>query len=234
MPIYVKAEKGSVAEDVIVSGDPERVRQLSSLFEEKKVVSENAGYLVYTGKYKGHSISLASHGIGGPSISIIFEELRQLGAKRIVRFGTTGALKEEMDIGDAVVATGASYSPGGALSEVSGGLVFSPAPDLELTYSLYESLKKNGIKTFVGQVFSKNAFYTLDDALDVFKKYNIVSLEMECATLLALSQINGIKAACVLMVSDSVVKKTKMYTADELKDFALRIGKVIMDVLAGP
>jgi Purine-nucleoside phosphorylase len=136
------------------------------------------------------------------------------------------------EIGDAVVATGASYSPGGTIYELSSGLILSPSPDLELTYNLYKKLKDKKINTYLGQVFSKNAFYTLEDVLGVYKKYNIVSLEMECAALLTLSQIENIRSACVLMVSDSVVKKTKMYTADELKEFATNIGKAILETLA--
>ncbi len=232
MPVYINANKGDIAEDVVMSGDPERVRQLSSLLEGRREISTKKGYVIYTGKFNNHPITVASHGIGGPSISTLFEELKQFGIKRVVRFGTTGALLYEMNIGDAVVATGASYSPGGALYELSNGLVISPSPDLELTYSLYNNLNNKGIQAYLGQVFSKNAFYTLNDAIETYKKYNVISLEMECATLLTLSQINNIRSACVLMISDSVVKKTKMYTADELRDFAMKIGKVIFETLA--
>jgi 5'-methylthioadenosine phosphorylase len=229
---HIKTLKYDIAEDVVISGDPERVRQLSSLLEGSKEISSKKGYVIYTGSFNHHPVTLASHGIGGPSISTLFKELKELGVKRIVRFGTTGALIDQMEIGDAVVATGASYSPGGTIYELSSGLVLSPSPDLELTYNLYKKLKDKKINTYLGQVFSKNAFYTLEDVLRVYRKYNIVSLEMECATLLTLSQIESIKSACVLMVSDSVVKKTKMYTADELKEFAMNIGKAILETLA--
>ncbi|MGC9208711.1 MAG: nucleoside phosphorylase [Nitrososphaeria archaeon] len=232
MPVHIRAQRGEIAEDVVMSGDPERVRQLSSLLDSSRLVNAHRSYVTYTGKYRGHPVTLVAHGIGGPSISIVFEELRELGARRFVRFGTTGALLEDMEIGDAVVATGASYSPGGVMHEISDGLIISPSPDLELTYRLYKALKDGGVRTFLGQVFSKNAFYTLENALEVYKKYGIVSLEMECSTLLSLSQMSGVSAACVLMVSDSVVKKTKMYTADELKEFALRIGRIVLDVLS--
>ncbi len=232
MPVHINAAKGDIAQDVVMSGDPERVRQLSSILDERKEISAKKGYVIYTGKFKGHPITVASHGIGGPSISTLFEELAQLGIRRVVRFGTSGALLQEMNIGDAVVATGASYSPGGALNEHSSGIVISPSPDLELTYNLYRNLKDKGIQTYLGQVFSKNAFYTLDNALETYKKYNVLSLEMECATLLTLSQIRNIRSACVLMISDSVVKKTKMYTADELREFAMNIGRVIFETLA--
>ncbi len=232
MPPFIEANKGDIAENVVMSGDPERVRQLSSLLDERKEINVKRGYIVYTGKYNEHAITIASHGIGGPSISALLEELLNFGIKRVVRFGTSGALLNEMNIGDAVVATGASYSPGGALNEYSNGIVISPSPDFELTYELYKNLNERGIQAYLGQVFSKNAFYTLDNALETYKKYNILSLEMECATLLTISQLKNIKSACVLMISDSIVKKTKMYTADELKEFAMKIGRVIFETLA--
>ena len=49
--------------------------------------------LGFTGTFEGRPISVQSSGMGCPSAAIVFEELIQLGAKRIVRMGTCGGLQ---------------------------------------------------------------------------------------------------------------------------------------------
>ena len=101
-PVHILAKKGEVAERVLIAGDPGRVKLLSTLLEEPKLVNENRGFLVYTGKYKDVKVSIATHGIGGPSIAIVLEELAMLGGKVFIRYGTAGALVPELDKGDYV------------------------------------------------------------------------------------------------------------------------------------
>ncbi|MEM1858498.1 MAG: nucleoside phosphorylase, partial [Desulfurococcaceae archaeon] len=113
MPIHIKASKGDIAKNVIACGDPGRVDLLSSLLDDAKVVNTHRGLKVTTGLYKGTSVTVATHGIGGPSAAIVFEELHQLGARRIVRLGTAGGVRRDTKIGDVIVATAASYHVGG-------------------------------------------------------------------------------------------------------------------------
>ncbi|MEM1710468.1 MAG: nucleoside phosphorylase, partial [Sulfolobales archaeon] len=105
-PVIIRAKKGEVAERVVVGGDPARIEQLASLLEKPKLVNSNRGLLVYTGSYEGVPVTVATHGIGGPSSAIVVEELVMLGAKVIVRFGTCGAMVKGLGIGDIVIPTG--------------------------------------------------------------------------------------------------------------------------------
>ncbi|MFP3160986.1 MAG: nucleoside phosphorylase, partial [Vulcanisaeta sp.] len=113
MPIHIRAGEGDVAERVVIVGDPARARQLSGLLTDVKVVNENRGFITYTGMYEGVRVSVAVHGVGAPSAAIVIEELIKLGAKLIIRLGTTGALRSEIGIGDVIVPTGSAYNPGG-------------------------------------------------------------------------------------------------------------------------
>ncbi|TRM80208.1 5'-methylthioadenosine phosphorylase, partial [Sulfolobus sp. D5] len=89
-PVHILAKKGEISEKVLIAGDPGRVKLLSTLLKDVKLVNENRGFLVYTGKYNDENVSIATHGIGGPSIAIVLEELAMLGANTFVRYGTAG------------------------------------------------------------------------------------------------------------------------------------------------
>jgi len=102
-PYHILAKPGEIAERVIAVGDPARVEQVSKLLSDCRPVNVNRGFLVYTGEYDGVRVSIACHGVGGPSSAIVFEELRMLGAKVIVRLGTTGGFLPEMEPGELVI-----------------------------------------------------------------------------------------------------------------------------------
>jgi 5'-methylthioadenosine phosphorylase len=107
MTVYIKAERNAVAERAIISGDPSRINQLAEMLEGAKMISDSGGFLVYTGTYKGTPVTVATHGIGGTSASIIINDLISLGVRKIIRLGTAGSLKEDIEVGDVIVATGA-------------------------------------------------------------------------------------------------------------------------------
>ncbi|BFH74113.1 purine-nucleoside phosphorylase [Sulfurisphaera javensis] len=207
-PVHILAKKGDIAEKVIIAGDPGRVKSLSKFLEDPQLVNENRGFLIYTGKYKGERISIATHGIGGPSIAIVLEELTMLGGKIYVRYGTSGALVPELNIGDYVLVTGASYNPTSLVYQYfKEQACVSATPDFELTMALYNSFKSKGLKVSVGNVFSSDAFYAEDE--EFTKKWSErgnIAVEMECATLFMLSKLRKIKSGAVLIVSDSLVK----------------------------
>lgn len=234
-PLHIKVSSEDLGEDVLVAGDPDRVKYLSELLREARLVNTYRGYLIYTGFYRDKKISLASHGIGGASSAILFEELAMLGVKRIIRLGTTGAIREDIDIGDVIVAEGASYHIGGTIGMYTGSdLAFSATPDLELTYKIYEELRKRINRVHRGIVFSSDAFYAESrEVIDRMRRLNILSLEMECATLSTIGRLRSIRTACVLVVSDNLIKeKTVLDALQVLVDRFREVAQVILDVLS--
>src|SRR4051812_42162877 len=67
--------------------------------------NHHRGLWGYTGEAAdGALLSVQASGMGGPSAAIVVEELIRLGAHRIVRVGTCGALDDSLALGDLVVA----------------------------------------------------------------------------------------------------------------------------------
>ena len=110
--IHLRAEVGDYAPLVLLPGDPNRATRIAELLdgglEQSRLVNDHRGMLGYTGTYQGQPVSVQTSGMGTPSISIVVEELLNLGAKRLVRVGTTGGIGPGVRAADLVVATSAT------------------------------------------------------------------------------------------------------------------------------
>ncbi|MEM1618369.1 MAG: purine-nucleoside phosphorylase [Desulfurococcaceae archaeon] len=237
MPVHIKASKEDIAGNVIAGGDPYRVELLKQLLEDARVVNTHRGLLVTTGYYKGTKVTIATHGIGAPSAAIVFEELAQLGAKRIVRLGTAGGIRKDTRIGDIVVATSAAYVSGGcAIGQYMPGYCGATGADPLLTSRIIQVLDEYNMEYKYGPVFSSDAFYAESpDFAEKLSHYGIVAVEMEAAVLFTLGWMRGFQTACVLVISDvlhSEEAQKVFLTTEELSETFLKLGKVLMEVFA--
>lgn len=233
-PMHIKAKNGEIAERVIISGDPARVTQLSERLNDSKLVNENRGFLTYTGYYEDKPISISCHGVGAASVAIVVEELIMFGAKAILRLGSCGGFLKPMKIGDLIIPTGAAYL-GGTLHQYVGAEHIAPVPDFELTKIIVETAKKQGIKYYLGPVFSSDAFYAEDpDFVSKWSKRGYIAVEMECATLFGLGMLRGVKTASALIVSDNLAEMQPMVDAQALKGYVDDVGRLVFDALCKP
>lgn len=223
---------------MLVAGDPGRIKKLSKLLEGRVVANRNRGYLIYTGMYNGSRVTLATHGIGGPSAAIAFEELAMLGAKTFIRFGTAGALSPEVKIGDYVIPTEASHVPGGnATAQYFEKADFEATPDSELSQKLVSAFNDSNLKVHRGKIFSSDAFYAEEHGFaDRYFQMGNIAVEMECAILFKLSRMRGWRSASALMISDSLVGSSvgkKWISKRELNKRVDDGAKAVLGVLAG-
>ncbi len=233
-PLHILAGRGDVAERVVVAGDPARVRQLAGYLEGARLVNENRGFLVYTGNWKGTPVTVATHGIGGGSASIVFDELAMLGAKVMVRMGTCGAMVPELNVGDVVIPTGASYKEGGTIGWYFPGDCTAAVPDYEVLNALVEQARKYGLKHLVGPVVSSDYFYVdIDEFVKTWRPRGAIAVEMECATLFTLARYRGFKAGALLVVSDAtlVKKEWELATAEDLKSAVDKASRAVFDAI---
>src|SRR5690606_16557025 len=101
----VRAEPGSVAPVVLLPCGPDRATPIAeTLLDAPRLYNEHRHLLGYTGGYGGVEVSVQSTGMGCPSMAIVVEELIRLGARRLVRIGTCGAIAPQVSPGDLVVA----------------------------------------------------------------------------------------------------------------------------------
>jgi len=204
-PYHILAKKEDIASRVLTMGDPDRVNRLAGLLDNTKLVNKHRGYLVYTGYYENTMVSIACHGIGGPSAAIVFEELSMLGAKIIMRLGTCGSLTKNIELGDIVVPIGATYPIGGTVGMYVDQLCFPAIADPELSLNISKRLKERGFSGKLCIALSSDAFHKEEELARKCAELGVGVVEMECATLFTLSRLRGFRSAAALIVIDSLV-----------------------------
>jgi uridine phosphorylase len=214
-PVHLRPH-AEVAERVLLPGDPGRALRLAQHhLDSPLMLKHNRGLWGYTGAAAdGEPMTIQATGMGGPSAAIVIEELIALGARRIVRVGTCGALADGLAIGDMVVASGALAADGASRALGFSGVV---APDAELTA---------GLEGKRGVLVSSDLFYDPDPRRAAgWVSEGAVAVEMEAATLFALGALRGVATAAVCLVSDLVASRTRI-SVEELEAAEARLGEV--------
>ena len=103
------ANKGDFAKTVLMPGDPLRAKFIAETFlTEPKLVNNVRGVQGYTGTYKGVPVSVMASGMGIPSIGIYSYELyTQYDVENIIRVGSAGAMRADLELGSVVAGQGA-------------------------------------------------------------------------------------------------------------------------------
>jgi 5'-methylthioadenosine phosphorylase len=234
-PVHIRAKRTDIAPLVIAAGDPARTAQLAGMLEGAKIVNTNRGFITYTGHYNSRRITIATHGVGGPSSAVVFEELRMLGATSIVRLGTSGAMVRELGIGDFIVPTGAAHPGGSAATGHTSDGVLPPVPDFGLTEKLIQGCRSRDSTFLAGLVFSSDSFYGEDRAfLKRWASRGVIGVEMECATLFTLGTLRRFRTASLLIVSNSLVRRgeKEMVTSASLEPKVEEAGKIVLEALS--
>ena len=91
---------------MLLPGDPHRALAVAqALLEAPQMFNHARGLWGYTGiAPDGEPLTVQATGMGGPSAAIVIEELIALGATRLVRIGTCGALRDGLELGELVAA----------------------------------------------------------------------------------------------------------------------------------
>jgi uridine phosphorylase len=204
-----------LAERVLLPGDPHRALFVAQELLEKPLMFNHArGLWGYTGRADdGEPLSIQSTGMGGPSAAIVVEELIALGARRLVRIGTCGALRDDLEVGALLAAVDALPADGTSTALGANGRV---AADPGLT----ERLVAAGAEPVT--VVTTDLFY--DDRSQTGSV--AAGVEMETATLFRLAELRGIEAAAVLGVTDvPAAGGARRASPEELEEIGLRVGR---------
>lgn len=213
---HIKATPEEIAKTVLMPGDPLRSEFIAKNFLEDAVMFNNVrGIQGYTGKYKGERVSVMASGMGMPSIGIYSYELFSFfGVENIMRIGSAGSLRTDINIRDIVIGMGASTNSN-YVSQYGLPGNFSAIADYGMLECAVENAKKLGVKYHVGNILSSDTFYGDDPtANEKWQKMGIMAIEMEAAGLYMNAARLGKRALAICTVSDNIVTG-EATTADE-------------------
>lgn len=208
-------------------GDParsrliaERIAAVSGGTLPEGPVASNREFCTYRAVLAGAPVLVTSTGIGGPSTSIAVDELAQLGVRTFLRVGTTGAIQEDIAVGDVVITTASVRLDGASrhYAPIEYPAVAHPEVLLALVRAARELAGTFGHRYHVGITASTDTFYQGQERSEGFERYvprhlrgmteelrrlRVLNYEMESATLLTMAAAFGLRAGCVTGVINS-------------------------------
>lgn len=213
---HIKAERGDFAETILMPGDPLRAKYIADTFlADVRQVNAVRNMLGFTGSYKGKPVSVMGHGMGIPSVSIYAKELiTEFEVKKLIRVGSCGAVRDDVNLMDLVIGLGASTESKVNRTRFMGHDLAAIA-DFELTRNAVAAADKLGVPVKVGNLFSADLFYTPESELfELLKRYGIIGVEMEAAGLYGVAAEYGARALTICTVSDHITRG-ELLSADE-------------------
>ena len=218
---HINAEMGDFADIVLMPGDPLRAKYIADTYlDNVRQVNDVRNMFGYTGTYQGREISVMGHGMGIPSVSIYAKELiTDYGVRSLIRVGSCGAVRDDVNVRDVVIGMGASTD-----SKVNrmrfNDHDFAAIADFELTQHAVAAAKAKNVPVKVGNMFSADLFYNPQTEMaEMLKRYGIVGVEMEAAGLYGVAAEFGARAMTICTVSDHILKGDSLSSADRQTTF---------------
>lgn len=218
---HINANKGDIAETILLPGDPLRAKFIAENYLENPVrFNEVRNMFGYTGTYKGKRISVMGTGMGVPSIGIYsYELIHHFGVKNLIRIGSCGAYNKDLELYDIILGMGASTNSSFAQQYNLPG-TFSAIASWDLLYKAKKVAEEKNIDVTVGNILTSDVFY--NDTPNIYEKWEkmgILAVEMEAYALYCNAIAAGVNALTILTVSDSLVKKMETTSEEREKSF---------------
>jgi uridine phosphorylase len=188
---------------------------------------------LYVGKVETKKIGLVPQASGASATAFLVEHLIASGAKVILFSTALGALQPYMKPGDFVIPSKVVIGEG--TSRYYYPRIRVIRPDSEIVKILKEACGKNGVKPLVGPIWNTDAFYReMRSQIERLQAQGVLGVEMESSATFTVAIFRGIKAASLLIVSDSLANfKWKLYFSNEeyRKSWYETSHKVILEAL---
>ncbi len=217
----IEADKDNIAKVLLMPGDPLRAKYIAETYLTDPVCFNTVrNMLGYTGEYKGKRISVMGSGMGVPSAVLYLHELFNFyGVEAAIRVGSAGALRDDINVRDIVIAMSASTNSGfGATFGFPGTL--APTADFEMLYDAVNICKEKGSSVKVGNIFTTDLFYNPNpDVPAMARDYGMLCVEMETAGFYLEAMNSKKKALSIVSISDHMFKPEALSALERQESF---------------
>ena len=209
---HLRIGPDDVAPTVLLPGDPDRVDLISAGWDNFQEVGRNREFVTHTGQLQGEPISAISTGIGNPAMATVVESLARLGARTLLRVGTTGCIQPGIDLGDLIIANGAVRLDGASQAYVRPEYPAAAHP--EAVMAMVEACEELGYRYHVGITASTDSWYLgqgrpgWNDYAPSFSRTllpdlqaaGVLNFEMESSALLTVAALYKLRAGAIFAV----------------------------------
>ncbi len=218
---HINATPEDFAKTVLMPGDPLRAKFIAEHYlKNAELVNNVRGVQGYTGSYKGEKISVMASGMGMPSIGIYSYELFEFfGVEQILRVGSAGALRQDVNLRDIVLGAGACTNSDYARQFHLRGTM-APIADFGLLQTCAAEAERMGLPYHVGNLLSSDTFYDPGEGDTLaWGKMGVLAVEMEAASLYLNAARCGKRALAICTISDSLVTGEATSAAERQNSF---------------
>lgn len=245
---FGKSDLGDPAPTLaLLSGDPNRAKLIAEKYlTNANVLSENRGLNSYVGALpNGKRILSCTSGMGAPSLSIVVNELVQVGVRTIIRIGTCGSIQAHVLPGSVVISS-AALARQGATNDIAPP-EYPASANPFLTVALANAAKSLNLDYHVGITASVDTFFEgqertsssanphllrwLHGMTEEYRNLNIINYEMEAGMLFKMGNVYGFQAGCICGVvaqrtrGETVVTEAKVVAVEHAIEAAVRTAK---------
>ncbi|WP_047691048.1 purine-nucleoside phosphorylase [Kocuria sp. ZOR0020] len=206
---HIQPQGAPIAETILLPGDPLRAKFIAETYlEDAQQFNQVRGMLGFTGTYQGKEVSVMGTGMGMPSMGIYsWELINVFGVKNLIRVGSCGALQDELNLYDVVIAQGASTDSNYAGQYQLPG-TFAPLGSYRLLEQAKRAADEQGARTHVGGVVSSDVFYNANVQVNHrWASMGMLAVEMEAAALYMNAAAAGVAALALFTVSDHIMRQ---------------------------
>lgn len=228
---HIQPNGAKIAKTVLMPGDPLRAKYIADNYlENVEQFNEVRNMFGYTGTYKGKTVSVMGSGMGVPSIGIYSYELYNFfDVETIIRIGSCGALQENVNLYDVIIAQGASTNSS-YVEQYNIPGHFAPLADFYLILKAKQKADEIGANTHVGNILSSDTFYNADSTFnEKWQRMGILGIEMESAALYLNATYANKKALGIFTVSDHILRD-EATTAEERQNSFTQMMEIALEI----
>lgn len=194
---------GDFGEIALVSGQQHRAKMCLEKLENCVKNFTFLGYTFWTGFYKGRKVTVGNGGFYAPDSAFVTEFLCAGGINTLVRLGSCGALREDINVGDYILATDIIRGDGATKYYVDENYVSKV--DSDLTSKIEEVFKTAGT-LHQGGVWTTDAlFRETKEIVNPYIEKGAIAVDMVTSPFVTVANVYKRKVAAILAVSDNLI-----------------------------
>jgi len=197
---------GDFGEVALISGQQHRAKMCLEKLENCVKNFTFLGYTFWTGFYKGKKVTVGNGGFYAPDSAFVTEFLCVGGINTLIRLGSCGALREDMNVGDYVLATDIIRGDGATKYYVDDSYVSKV--DDQLTSKMEKVFKTAGTLHRGGVWTTDALFKETKEIVNPYIEKGAIAVDMVTSPFVTVANIYKRKVAAILAVSDNLITGT--------------------------
>ncbi len=160
-------------------------------------------FTLFASEYSGKPFCFMHCGVGAPQAAAHIEELYAVGCRKVIACGSAGVLDSSLAAGHLIIPTSAVRDEGASYHYLPPSRYVDA--DTDVVDAISAVLDKRLVKYGKGRTWTTDAPYReTRGIIELRKKENCLTVEMECAAFMAASRFKGVKFGQILYCGDDI------------------------------